>query len=77
MTSCGFGSVSSTMSWMMWRGVRNCPFCPADAVLESMYSYKSPFVSRSCIGTSASMSTTFASSAGVGMVNLAPSMCWE
>ena len=23
---------------MMWRGVRNWPFCPADAILPSMYS---------------------------------------
>ena len=32
------GAVSSTISWMMWRGVRNWPFCPALAILPSMYS---------------------------------------
>ena len=33
MTSLGVGAVSSTMSWMMWRGVRNWPFWPALAIL--------------------------------------------
>ena len=28
MTSFGVGAVMSTISLMMWRGVRNCPFCP-------------------------------------------------
>ena len=37
-TSSGRGAVSSTISWMMCRGVRNCPFCPAVAILPSMYS---------------------------------------
>ena len=32
MTSLAVGAVSSTMSWMMWRGVRNWPFCPAVAI---------------------------------------------
>jgi len=32
------GAVSSTISRMMWRGVRNCPFYPAVAILPSMYS---------------------------------------
>ena len=30
--------VISTISAMMWRGVRNWPFCPAEAILLSMYS---------------------------------------
>jgi hypothetical protein len=34
----GLGAVSSTISRMMWRGVRNWPFCPALAILPSMYS---------------------------------------
>jgi hypothetical protein len=34
----GRGRVISTISWMMWRGVRNWPFCPALAILPSMYS---------------------------------------
>ena len=38
MMSPGTGAVSSTMSWMMWRGVRNWPFCPALAIFPSMYS---------------------------------------
>ena len=29
MMSVGCGAISSTISWMMWRGVRNWPFCPA------------------------------------------------
>ena len=29
ITSLGAGAVMSTISLMMWRGVRNCPFCPA------------------------------------------------
>jgi hypothetical protein len=61
----------------MWRGVRNWPFCPAVAILPSMYSYRSPLVSRSSIGTLSIMSTTLANSAGVGMVKRAPSMCLE
>ena len=31
-------SIISTISRMMWRGVRNWPFCPAVAILPSMYS---------------------------------------
>jgi hypothetical protein len=38
ITSSGDGCCMATMSWMMWRGVRNWPFCPAVAILESMYS---------------------------------------
>ena len=38
IVSVGVGAVISTISWMMWRGVRNWPFCPAVAILESMYS---------------------------------------
>ena len=38
ITSLGVGAVMSTISLMMWRGVRNCPFCPAVAILPSMYS---------------------------------------
>ena len=38
ITSFGVGAVSSTISWMMCRGVRNWPFCPALAILPSMYS---------------------------------------
>ncbi len=38
MTSVGCGAVISTISRMMWRGVRNWPFCPAVAILPSMYS---------------------------------------
>ena len=38
ITSCGVGCVISTISRMMWRGVRNWPFCPALAILPSMYS---------------------------------------
>ena len=38
IASPGFGSVSSTISLMIWRGVRNWPFCPALAILPSMYS---------------------------------------
>ena len=32
------GAVISTMSAMMWRGVRNWPFWPAVAIFASMYS---------------------------------------
>jgi len=39
---------------------------PAVAILPSMYSYRSPLVSRSSMGTSSSRSTTLASSAAVG-----------
>ena len=73
--SDGVGAVISTISWMMWRGVRNWPFCPALAILDSMYSYTSPLVSRSSIGIASSPSTAFSSSAGVGMVSRAPFMC--
>ena len=52
----------------MWRGVRNCPFCPAVAIFDSMYSYKSPLVSRSCMGIVSSMSSTRDKSAGLGIV---------
>ncbi len=45
MMSLGVGAVISTISLMMCRGVRNCPFCPAEAILPSMYSYRSPLVS--------------------------------
>ena len=38
MVSVGCGAVISTISWMMWRGVRNWPFWPAVAILPSMYS---------------------------------------
>ena len=38
ITSFGVGAVISTISLMMWRGVRNWPFCPAVAILPSMYS---------------------------------------
>ena len=38
MTSLGPGAVISTISRMMWRGVRNWPFWPAEAILPSMYS---------------------------------------
>jgi len=75
--SVGLGSTISTMSRMMWRGVRNCPFCPAVAILPSMYSYRSPLVSRSSMGTLPIMSTTLASNAAVGIVKRAPSMCFE
>ena len=34
----GCGAIISTISRMMWRGVRNWPFCPAVAILPSMYS---------------------------------------
>ena len=33
----------STMVATMWRGVRNWPFWPAEAILASMYSYTPPF----------------------------------
>jgi hypothetical protein len=59
----------------MCRGVRNWPFWPAVAIFPSMYSYRSPLVSRSSIGTSAIRSTTLARSCGVGMVNRASFMC--
>ena len=36
--SLGVGAVMSTISLMMWRGVRNWPFWPALAILPSMYS---------------------------------------
>lgn len=36
--SAGFGAMRSTMSEMMCRGVRNCPFCPDVASLLNMYS---------------------------------------
>ena len=49
--SVGVGAVISTINWMMWRGVRNWPFCPAVAILPSMYSYTSPLVSRSSMRT--------------------------
>ena len=36
--SVGLGATISTIRRMMWRGVRNWPFCPALAILPSMYS---------------------------------------
>ena len=74
ITSLAVGAVISTISRMMWRGVRNWPFWPALAILPSMYSYRSPLVSRSSMGTWSSMSTTLASNAGVGMVKRASFM---
>ncbi len=38
ITSLDVGAVIFTISLMMWRGVRNWPFCPAVAILPSMYS---------------------------------------
>ena len=38
ITSSGVGRIISTMVWMMWRGVRNCPLVPALAILPSIYS---------------------------------------
>ena len=38
ITSFGVGAVISTISAMMWRGVRNWPFWPAVAIFASMYS---------------------------------------
>ena len=38
ISSAGGGAGISTISAMMWRGVRNWPFCPAEAILLSMYS---------------------------------------
>ena len=38
ISSLGPGFIISTMSRMMCRGVRNWPFCPAVAILLSMYS---------------------------------------
>ena len=61
----------STISLMMWRGVRNWPLTPAVAILDSRYSYRSPLVSRSAMGMSSSMSTTRDSNCGVGMVDRA------
>ena len=75
ITSSGWGAVISTMSRMMWRGVRNWPFCPEVAILESMYSYTSPLVSRSSIGMASRPSTAFCNSAGVGIESRAPLMC--
>ena len=74
MVSAGLGAIMSTISLMMCRGVRNCPFCPAEAILPSMYSYRSPLVSRSSMGMASSMSTTLPSNAGVGMVKRASFM---
>lgn len=75
MTSVGLGSVISTINLMMCRGVRNCPFTPAEASFDSRYSYRSPLVSRFSRGTSSSIPTTLDSSAGVGMVKLASLRC--
>ena len=38
ITSFGPGAIISTISAMMWRGVRNWPFWPAVAIFDSMYS---------------------------------------
>lgn len=38
MTSFGPGAIMSTISAMIWRGVRNWPFWPALAIFDSMYS---------------------------------------
>ena len=38
MVSVGWGAISSTIMRMMCRGVRNCPFTPDWAILESRYS---------------------------------------
>ena len=69
----GVGATSSTIILMMWRGVRNCPFCPAVAILESMYSYRSPLVSRSSIGMASSMVTTAGARRGSGRQTRHPS----
>ena len=74
MTSFGVGAVMSTISLMMWRGVRNCPFCPAVAILPSMYSYRSPLVSRSAMSMASSWSTTLASTRAVGIMKMASCM---
>jgi hypothetical protein len=37
MTSRGCGAVSSTISRMMWRGVRNCPFCRCRDLAEHVF----------------------------------------
>ena len=60
-------------------GVRNCPLRPAVESLPSMYSYRSPCISRSAISCSYSSSspvTTFSSTCGVGMRNTASFMKW-
>jgi hypothetical protein len=71
------GFIISTISWMMCRGVRNWPFCPAVAILPSMYSYRSPLTSPRSSGSSFSASTAFTRRFGVGMVNRASFMWWE
>ena len=38
ITSLGVGAVISTISPMMWRGVRNCPLIPAVLSLPGRYS---------------------------------------
>lgn len=57
MTSSGVGAMSSTIILMMWRGVRNWPFCPLVASLDSRYSYTSPMMSLLERSISSSFST--------------------
>ena len=70
----GVGAVMPTISLMMWRGVRNCPFCPAVAILPSMYSYRSPLVSLSAMSMPSSWSTTLERTRGVGIMKSASFM---
>lgn len=49
MKSSGVGCTSSTIISMICRGVRNWPFRPAVASLPSIYSYRSPCISRSAM----------------------------
>ena len=71
ITSSFLGCTMSTIMRMMCRGVRNCPLVPAEAILDSMYSYRSPLVSRSSMSTPSMSCTTWSNSRGVEMMKVA------
>ena len=75
--SSGVGAISSTIISRMCLGVRNWPFCPAVESFPSMYSYRSPCISRpvrSCWYRSSKPVTIFCKTCGVGMRNMASSI---
>ena len=57
--SPSFGAMSSTSRSMMCWGVRNWPFVPEVARLDSMYSYRSPVMSRFLMSRSLISSMVF------------------
>ena len=77
ITSSGVGCTNSTIISRICFGVRNCPFWPAVDSLPSIYSYRSPCISRSDISCSYKSSRPviiFCNTCGVGIKNVASSI---